>query len=319
MFNPRMTTNLSANAYTEYKKAQSNQGIELRGVLGAIKNAAARTGVDFAYLVNKADQESGLNPSAKATTSSATGLYQFVKQTWLQMVKDHGSDYGLSKEAAAIDVQDGKAVVKDPALREKILNLRHDPVLSAAMAAEFTKDNKDYLASSVGGTIGSTELYLAHFLGAGGASKFLNTMHQSPNATAADLLPEAADANPSVFYNKSGDALSLKDVYNRFAAKFSDKGVTRFASLTSEDATASIAATATGLGTGASVIPARFASNASSYNAQASDADPLDSWKRSITTSDTLFNVMMMAQNSMNESLNNFAGTGKDKPISHIA
>ena len=53
-----------------------------KNVYDAIKNAAAKTGVNFTYLMEKAAVESSFNPDAKAKTSSATGLFQFIEQTW---------------------------------------------------------------------------------------------------------------------------------------------------------------------------------------------------------------------------------------------
>ncbi|MGL4729664.1 MAG: transglycosylase SLT domain-containing protein, partial [Bosea sp. (in: a-proteobacteria)] len=50
----------------------------------AIRDGAAKTGTDFGYLVRTAQRESALDPNAKARTSSATGLFQFIDQTWLQ-------------------------------------------------------------------------------------------------------------------------------------------------------------------------------------------------------------------------------------------
>ena len=52
----------------------------------AIRQAASETGTDFDYLWRTAKRESGLDPSARASTSSATGLFQFTNQTWLSMV-----------------------------------------------------------------------------------------------------------------------------------------------------------------------------------------------------------------------------------------
>jgi len=57
-------------------------------VIGAIKHASQKTGVDFDYLVNQARTESSFRPDVKASTSSATGLYQFLDQTWLGTVKN---------------------------------------------------------------------------------------------------------------------------------------------------------------------------------------------------------------------------------------
>ncbi|MFA5041138.1 MAG: hypothetical protein WC464_05850, partial [Bdellovibrionales bacterium] len=43
---------------------------------------------------------------------------------------------------------------------------------------------------------------------------------QSPNTAAANVLPTAAAANQSVFYDKFGEARSLREIYQRFAQKF---------------------------------------------------------------------------------------------------
>lgn len=187
-------------------------------VYNAIRNAAAKTGVNFTYLVEKAAAESSFDTNAKAKTSSATGLFQFIESTWLSMVKEHGDKYGLSKY---VDKIDDNGRVKDSKTRNEILNLRKDPEISSLMAAEFASGNYDYLQQHVGGKIGSTELYLAHFLGAGGASGFLNAMKKSPNMAAADVFPKESRANRSVFYNsKSGAPRSLREVYAYFDKKF---------------------------------------------------------------------------------------------------
>ncbi len=200
-------------------------------VEAAVRNASAKTGVDFSYLMEKAAVESGYRTDVKSSSSSATGLYQFIDSTWLQTMKQHGAEYGLGRYANAIQTRsDGRPYVADPAMKQEILDLRKDPNTSALMAAAFTKDNKDYLQDNVDGTIGSTELYMAHFLGAGGAAKFLNAMHDNPNRSARDLFPEAASANANVFVDKTtGKAKSLKEIYDRFAAKFSENPMASFA------------------------------------------------------------------------------------------
>jgi hypothetical protein len=189
-------------------------------VANAIQKASARTGVDFKYLVAQAGQESSFKPDAKASTSSATGLYQFIESTWLQMVRDKGAAHGLGDMAQQIDADFGSPRVADPAMRRKILDLRNDPSIAAVMAAEFAKGNRAQLEGSLGRGINSTELYMAHFLGANGATKFLNALDASPDRKGSDLLPEAAAANRGAFYDRDGKALSVKDIYNRYAAKF---------------------------------------------------------------------------------------------------
>lgn len=190
-------------------------------VTNAVKNASAKTGVDFSYLMEKAAAESDFQTDAKADTSSATGLYQFIDSTWLNTVKQHGAEYGLGRCANAIRVRsDGTPVVRDQNLKKEILDLRKDPRTSALMAAAFTKDNADYLKQNTSGNIGSTELYMAHFLGASGAAKFLNQMEENPAGKAADMFPEAAAANRNVFYDAAGKAKTYQQIYDHFATKF---------------------------------------------------------------------------------------------------
>lgn len=191
----------------------------------AIRVAADKTGVDFSYLMEKAAVESNFRTDVKAKTSSATGLYQFIDSTWLNTVKEHGAKHGLGDMASAIRTDSkGRLSVADPAQRREILELRKDPRVASLMAAEFARDNKEQLEKSTGREVGPTELYMAHFLGAGGAAKFLNALEKSPNANGSDLLPEAAAANKGVFRDReTGKARSLQQIYDRFAAKFSDQ------------------------------------------------------------------------------------------------
>lgn len=191
-----------------------------RRVTAAIENASAKTGVDFGYLVDQARIESGMRPDARASTSSATGLYQFTKQTWLATVKQHGTAHGLKWAADAINGQgDGSYRVDDPAMRSSILGLRTDPDAAAAMAAEFASDNGDFLSGQLGREPEPVDLYLAHFLGAAGASQFLSAYQENPETAAAPLLPRAAAANRNVFYKDSGEARSVAEIRENFRAK----------------------------------------------------------------------------------------------------
>ena len=190
-------------------------------VYQAIHAASSSTGVDFKYLFNQARVESSLNPQAKASTSSATGLYQFIEQSWLGVVAKHGDAHGLGWAASAITRgSDGRYRVADPAMRSAILDLRRDPDAAAKMAAEFASDNRDYLEARLGHQVESVDLYLAHFLGASGASKFLRNFEANPETSAAALFPAAARSNRGVFFNRDGSARSLGEVRARFAVKF---------------------------------------------------------------------------------------------------
>ena len=193
------------------------------GIGAAIQQAALRTGVDFGYLLGQARIESGFNPDARAKTSSATGLFQFIEQTWLGTVQKHGDKHGLGWAADAIKRSpSGRYHVADPATRRAILDLRKDPESASSMAAEFAADNQAFLESRLGRPAGSVDLYLAHFLGPGGAAKFLSAHDANPDAPAAAILPAAARANRWVFYDRNGSPRSFAEIRERFAAKLGD-------------------------------------------------------------------------------------------------
>ena len=185
-------------------------------VVATVRNAAARTGTDFAYLMAQARVESGLNHRAQAQTSSARGLYQFTNATWLETVRKHGAEHGLGWAADAIANGSARA---GSAARDTILGLRDNAEAAALMAGEFASDNGARLEKQLGRAVGTTDLYMAHFLGAGGAVKFLGVLAAAPATAAAAIMPAAAAANRAVFYHRDGSARTVAEVYDRFAAK----------------------------------------------------------------------------------------------------
>jgi soluble lytic murein transglycosylase-like protein len=143
-------------------------------VYNAIAGASQEIGMPQGYMLAMAAQESGFRPGVKAKTSSATGLYQFIDSTWRNMVKKYGKEYGIG------------------------LGDRKDPRANAIMGALFTKDNANILQKELGRQPTPGELYMAHFLGAGGAKKMLKS---PPNAVAAEIFPRPARSNKFVFYS----------------------------------------------------------------------------------------------------------------------
>ncbi len=190
----------------------------------AIAYAANATGIDFDYLLGQAKVESGLNASARAGSSSASGLYQFIESSWLAVVKKHGAEHGLGWAADAIGTSGGRYSVADGATRQAILALRNDPAAASLMAAEHASDNKAALEGNLGRAANGTDLYMAHFLGLGGANKFLSAMQADPQASGASLFPGAARTNRSVFYDDGGRPRSLSAIYQRFADKLGAGG-----------------------------------------------------------------------------------------------
>jgi hypothetical protein len=192
----------------------------------------------------QAAQESSFQPGAKATTSSATGLFQFIDSTWLQSVKQYGAKYGLGQYAAQIGTDEsGRAHVADPAVKQQILDLRKDPQISSQIAAEFARSNKDEVERVLGRPANPTDL--AHFLGASGASAMVKTVTSAGTTPAADLLPQAAAANRAVFYDNNGDAKSVAQIYQSFADKI-ERQISQYSEATGTEPDVAAETVATG-------------------------------------------------------------------------
>ena len=184
-------------------------------IAGSIKQAASTTGASFEYLLATAKMESNFNPKAAATTSSARGLFQFIDQTWLGTVKEAGAHLGYGKYADAITKNpSGSYSVSDPDARAAIMKLRDDPDAASSMAAVLTQSNSFKLTGKIGRRPTDAELYMAHFMGVGGAGKLIQNAEDNPNASAARMFPNAAAANQSIFYDRSGQARSVSQVYS---------------------------------------------------------------------------------------------------------
>jgi transglycosylase-like protein with SLT domain len=184
-------------------------------VVAAIRQASAATGSDFNYLLDTAMRESNLKPQAKSETSSASGLFQFVGQTWLGLVKQHGAQYGLGSYANAIrQDSDGQYRVDNAADHQAILALRNDPKTSALMEGEYANQAKATLQSALGRDVCGGELYAAHFLGPGAACHLIEMNKATPSANAATAFPQAASANKNVFYHSDGSAKTVHEVYD---------------------------------------------------------------------------------------------------------
>ena len=190
-------------------------------IAGAIKQAASATGTSFEYLLATAKMESDFNPTAGASTSSARGLYQFIDQTWLGTVKEAGAQLGYGRYADAISKSSsGSYSVSDPAARRAIMKLRDDPIAASSMAAVLTQSNSFKLTGMIGRRPTDGELYMAHFMGVGGAAKLISNAEDNPQASAARMFPNAAAANRSIFYDRAGRARSVSEVYSVLSARY---------------------------------------------------------------------------------------------------
>ena len=190
-----------------------------QGLAYILNSAGTRSGVDFDYLLQTAIRESSLDPKAKAQTSTATGLFQFLESTWLQVMKDEGARLGYQQYANAIvESADGEFTIKDKSLREEVLKLREDPQVAADLAAAFTRNNGAYLLEKFGRMPSAGELYIAHFLGAKGAEKLFAAGLADPDQVAAALFPRQAKANRSIFY-ADGEPRTIRQVYRALVAR----------------------------------------------------------------------------------------------------
>jgi hypothetical protein len=184
-------------------------------IVAALQRASTATGSDFHYLLGTAMRESSLRPQAQSSTSSAAGLFQFVEQTWLGVVKEFGAKHGLGSYAGAIGKgADGRFRVDNAADRQAILALRNDPQISALMAGEYAQQTRTEMQNTLGRDVCGGELYAAHFLGPDAACRLIQMNDSTPNATAASVFPQAAGANRNVFYRPDGAAKTVREVYD---------------------------------------------------------------------------------------------------------
>jgi len=208
------------------RRDAARYGID-HGIVAAIRLSSVRTGVDFSYLMTLAATESDLEPASEAATSSATGLYQFTRDTWLNALKRHGAKYGLVGDYAAqiehYQTRSGylRPIVRDESLYKHLLALRKNPRISAMLAAETVRDNEQTLALTFEREPTEIDLYLTHFLGADGAITFLRSLEQSPDTHAVDLFPRAASSNRGIFHPESSEPRTIDEIYAYFGAKLS--------------------------------------------------------------------------------------------------
>ena len=136
--------------------------------------------------------ESRGKADAKNPHSSATGLYQFIDSTWLDSLDKYRPD------------------LKQGRTRKEILDLRLDPEISREIGLRFTEGNiKGMQEAGIKVTRG--KVYLAHFLGLGGAKKLLSA---DPKARVDTVMSRAAmDANNRLLV-KNGEPITIQQFIN---------------------------------------------------------------------------------------------------------
>lgn len=125
------------------------------------EQSTVSTSADINRAVAKIIQnESGGDPNIPNKYSTAKGLGQFIDSTWLTMVKRYRPDIAAGKSNA------------------QIIALKTNAPLAREMTTRYVEENARALRSA-GMPVTDGNLYLAHFLGAGGAIKLLSAQDKS--------------------------------------------------------------------------------------------------------------------------------------------
>ncbi|MER8793970.1 hypothetical protein NKH75_07145 [Mesorhizobium sp. M0984] len=157
--------------------------------------------------------ESGGDANAENPNSSASGVGQFLDSTWVQTVRQHRPDIAAGKSAA------------------QLIALKKDRTLGREMTKAYQQDNADYLANR-GEATTPGNIYLAHFLGPGGA---VNVLKADPNTPIVNVVgQDVVRANPFLAGKTVADTIAWSDK-KIGGAGVSAKPDPRFAGLAPDD------------------------------------------------------------------------------------
>ncbi|MER8511674.1 hypothetical protein NKH47_01790 [Mesorhizobium sp. M1060] len=156
--------------------------------------------------------ESGGSATAKNPNSSASGVGQFLDSTWVQTIRQHRPDLAAGKSAA------------------EIIALKGDKTLGRAMTKAYSQDNADYLTNR-GETTTPGNIYLAHFLGPGGAVEVLKA---DPNTPVVNIVgQDVVTANPFLKGMTAADTVAWSA--KKMGSAVASRPDPRFAGLAPDD------------------------------------------------------------------------------------
>jgi len=182
-------------------------------VMAAIEAAARESGVDPRLLVAMAWRESRFNPNARSHQSSAKGLLQFTTETWLQVVRQYGSQHDVGGYASAIRRdRSGELVVSGKGMRAAILRMRSDPMLSAELAAHNMIQQSVMMHKHLGRRITPADLYLLHVLGPTGAERFLTAVAKRPSESSVEVASYGVMRNAGLLA-RDGRPMTVRNTY----------------------------------------------------------------------------------------------------------
>ena len=183
-----------SNPQTQMVRTQ-NLSLSQKQVKQKIESISRANGFDTQYLLVVAAHESGFQPNAKNSEGSASGLYQYIDQTWQGKLQQYAGVYHLSQNASPFDIK------------------------ASTLVAGASVESDAQMMGQIKSPVTYLDTYLIHFFGTGAGPQFMHAMLKNPNTVSTNLFSQQAQWNPEFFYDGS-QALSLKGTYEAIGASF---------------------------------------------------------------------------------------------------
>ena len=182
-------------------------------VIRAVAPRATAAGLAPSLLLAVAWRESGFSTTATpGNGSTAVGMFQFNEDAWLDAIRIYGPKHGLIGYSSLLKVKDGGTTAVSDRARRRILDLRRDVRVSAAMTAETMVGERGELEDDLGRPTRPADLYFRHLLGPTGSRRFLLAVAATPSVSTDQFLGRIARGNPIIFYRDDAP-LSIGEAY----------------------------------------------------------------------------------------------------------
>lgn len=153
------------------------------------------------------------DPAIANPKSSALGLGQFTKTTWLSELDRSAATYNIDLAGRGAD---------------EVLALRADPRIAAAMVAAHARGNAEVMVEMLGRDgVSGGELYAAHFLGVHAAVRLMRAADADMDSegvkrefASAVFNDEGEEINASVFRAPDGSWRSAREIVAAFNEEF---------------------------------------------------------------------------------------------------